>query len=76
MIATKMQLKNTFLFWIFLLSLIVAKGHKNKEALNSFDFHVNQALDDAIQRFDDIQGEKMIQGFTSNARRSYKKTKQ
>ena len=76
MTASKMHLTNIFLFNVFLLSLIVAKGYGNKDALNSFDFYVNQAIDDAINRFDDIQREKMIQGFTSNARRSYKKTKQ
>ena len=59
-----------------LLSLIVVKVHSNKETKSEYDSKINQAVNVAINNFDDAQKKKMQQGFTSNAKRSYKKTKQ
>ena len=64
------------LFGLCLVTLIASEVNGTEIRSNSYNLYVNQAIDDAIKRFDEAQKLKMAQGFTSNAKRSYKKTKQ
>ena len=72
-----MALSNLKLLFGLYLSILIAFEINGTEIKpNSYNVYVNQAIDDAIKRFDEAQKLKMVQGFTSNAKRSYKKTKQ
>ena len=47
----------------------------NGRVPTNYLFNVNEAIDMAIDKFENMQGYKMRNGFTSPAKRSYKKTK-
>ena len=64
------------LFGLCLVILIASEINGTEEKSNFYNEYVNQAIDDAIKRFDEMQKLRMVQGFTSNPNRSYKKTKQ
>ena len=47
----------------------------NGRVPTNYLFNVNEAIDMAIDKFENMQAYKMRNGFTSPAKRSYKKTK-
>ena len=57
------------------LSLLISVAITNGSVPNNHLFNVDEAIDMAIDKFESMQEYKMRNGFTSPAKRSYKKTK-
>ena len=70
-----LQIKIALVFCGFAISQIASIADNiDVDALN-YVSKVNEVVDIAIDQFENEQLEKMKAGFTSNAKRSYKKTK-
>ena len=63
------------LSYLILLIYIVVENLGENVASNIPHSNVNDAINTAIDKFEIGQKKKMTDGFTSEARRSYKKTK-
>ena len=57
------------------LSLLISVVISNGSVPNNHLFNVDDVIDMAIDKFESMQEYKMRNGFTSPAKRSYKKTK-
>ena len=57
------------------LSLLISIVITNGKVPNNLLLNVDEAIDVAIEKFQSMQEYKMKNGFTSPAKRSYKKTK-
>ena len=66
-----MSFKLVFLALSLLSSIVITNG----SVPNNHLFNVDEAIDMAIDKFENMQEDKMRNGFTSPAKRSYKKTK-
>ena len=55
--------------------LVISAAITNGSVPNDHLFNVDEAINMAIAKFESMQEYKMRNGFTSPARRSYKKTK-
>ena len=66
-----MSFKVVFLALSLLISVVITNG----SVTNNHLFNPDEAIDMAIAKFESMQEYKMRNGFTSPARRSYKKTK-
>ena len=66
-----MSFKLVFLALSLLISVVITNGR----VPNNHLFNADEAIDMAIDKFEGMQEYKMRNGFTSTAKRSYKKTK-
>ena len=67
----------SYKFHLILYSLVLASVSSENLNMKSRSYHskIDASIESAIDRFGTEQQEKMKAGFTSDARRSYKKTK-
>lgn len=65
----------SFKLVVLALSLLISVVITNGSVPNNHLFNADGAIDMAIDKFERMQEYKMRNGFTSPARRSYKKTK-
>ena len=65
----------SFKLIVLVVSLAMYNMVTNGRVPTNYLFNVDEAINMAIDKFENMQGYKMMNGFTSPAKRSYKKTK-
>ena len=65
----------SFKLIVLVVSLAICNMVTNGRVPTNYLFNVDEAINMAIDKFENMQGYKMRNGFTSPAKRSYKKTK-
>ena len=63
------------LVYLFVTSLVYFQTYITAHVTDTYHLDVDKAIDTSVEDFETDQKRKMTEGFTSSARRSYKKTK-